>query len=90
MFAIAPTQVQDLTLVLVELPDVVTGPPLKPAYVPLDSILPSLQQKIDVTLKPPLAPCCRELLVSPRIFPMPAMPKNLDQVLCLAEAPELV
>ncbi|KAK4830184.1 hypothetical protein QYF61_008975 [Mycteria americana] len=43
VLGIAPTQVQDLALGLVELHEVCTGPPLKPVKVPLDGI-PSLQR----------------------------------------------
>lgn len=42
MLGIAPAQVQDLALGLVELDEVRRGPALKPAQVPLDNIL-SLQ-----------------------------------------------
>ena len=41
VLGIAPIQMQDLALGLVELQEVGMGPPLKPAQVPLDSI-PSL------------------------------------------------
>jgi len=43
VLGIAPTQVQDLALGLVELHEVHTGPPLKPVRVPLDG-MPSLQR----------------------------------------------
>ena len=42
ILGVAQTQVQDLALCLVELHEVCTGSPLKPAKVPLDGI-PSLQ-----------------------------------------------
>ena len=43
VLGIAPSCVQDLALGLVELPEVLMGPPLKPVQVPLDGI-PSLQR----------------------------------------------
>jgi len=47
VLGIAPTQVQDLALGLVELHGVHMGPPLQPVQVPLDGI-PSLQ-RVDCT-----------------------------------------
>ncbi|KAK4808881.1 hypothetical protein QYF61_007996 [Mycteria americana] len=47
VLGIAPTQVQNFALGLVELHEVRTGPPLKPVQVPLDGI-PSLQ-RVDCT-----------------------------------------